>query len=133
PGDGELLLRAGFGWKSDLIGSNLTTAAPNSFAGFTLNSPTPVVIGDFAEEDRFEVPDYLKEHNCRSGVSVSIAGRDGRAYGILGIYTPNKRLFRPQDISFLAAVRNLLPGALRLRHVQQRHEYSVRAIRTHSV
>jgi len=132
PGDGELLLRAGFGWKSDLIGSNLTTAAPNSFAGFTLNSPTPVVIGDFAEEDRFEVPDYLKEHNCRSGVSVSIAGRDGRAYGILGICTAKKRLFQQQDMSFLAAVGNLLAGAIQRRQLEQRHELMIRDMRHRS-
>jgi PAS domain S-box-containing protein len=131
PGDGELLLRAGFGWESDLIGSILTTAAPNSFAGFTLNSPAPVVI-DFAEEDRFEVPDYLREHNCRSGVNVSIAGRDGRAYGILGVCTANKRNFRPQDISFLAAVGNLLAGALQRRQLEQRHELMIRDMRHRS-
>ena len=31
PGGSELVLRAGFGWKSDLIGTVLTTAAPNSY------------------------------------------------------------------------------------------------------
>ena len=28
PGDNELLLRAGFGWKTDLVGTVVTTAAP---------------------------------------------------------------------------------------------------------
>ena len=40
PGDGELLLRAGFGWKSDLVGTILTTSGPNSFARFTLDPPS---------------------------------------------------------------------------------------------
>src|SRR5271156_3019591 len=36
PGDRELLLRAGFGWKSDLVGTVVATAQPDSFARFTL-------------------------------------------------------------------------------------------------
>src|SRR5580692_12104858 len=30
PGDSELLLRAGFGWKNDLVGAILTTTSANS-------------------------------------------------------------------------------------------------------
>ncbi len=50
PGNGELLLRAGFGWKSDLVGTILTISEPNSYARFTLDSAVPVVIDDFAGE-----------------------------------------------------------------------------------
>src|SRR5579862_2990453 len=50
PGDRELLLRAGFGWKSNLVGAILTTTSPNSFARFTLDRASPVVIADFAGE-----------------------------------------------------------------------------------
>jgi two-component sensor histidine kinase len=132
PGDGDLLLRAGFGWKSDLTGSVLTTAGPNSFAGFIFKSGAPTIIGDFAEENRFEVPAYLKEHNCRSGVAVTIAGRDGRAYGILGICTAKKRSFRPQEISFLVAVGNLLAGAIQRGQLEQRHELMIRDMRHRS-
>src|SRR5580704_11810554 len=38
PGDGELLLRAGFGWKTDLVGSVVTSMAPNSHARYTMES-----------------------------------------------------------------------------------------------
>ena len=132
PGDGQLLLRAGFGWKTDLTGSVLTAAGPNSFARFILNSGSPTVVDDFAEEHRFEVPAYLKEHKCKSGVAVTIAGRDGRAYGILGICTANKRSFRPQEISFLVAVGNLLAGAIQRGQLEQRHELMIRDMRHRS-
>jgi hypothetical protein len=66
PGDIELLLRTGYGWKSDLAGSLLTTTAPNSFARITLDSAAPVIVDDFDAETRFEVPSYLKDHNCKS-------------------------------------------------------------------
>ena len=39
PGGGELMLRAGFGWNNDFIGTILTTSAPNSYARFTLDLP----------------------------------------------------------------------------------------------
>src|ERR1700761_4028524 len=38
PGDGELLLRAGFGWKKGLVGTVLTKTLAGSFARFTLDS-----------------------------------------------------------------------------------------------
>ncbi|MGB6283312.1 MAG: HWE histidine kinase domain-containing protein [Xanthobacteraceae bacterium] len=132
PGDTELLLRTGYGWKSDLAGSLLTTTAPNSFARITLDSAAPVIVDDFDAETRFEVPSYLKDHNCKSGVSVSIAGRVGRAYGILGVCTTKKRRFRPQDISFLAAIGNLLAGAIQRRQLEQRHELMIRDMRHRS-
>src|ERR1700751_5871753 len=59
PGDTELLLRAGSGWKSDLVGSILTTTAANSFARITLDAAAPTVVDDFDAELRFEVPSYL--------------------------------------------------------------------------
>lgn len=132
PGDTELLLRAGYGWKPDLVGSILTTTEPNSFARATLDSAAPTIVEDFDAETRFEVPDYVKDHNCKAGVTVSIAGRDGRAYGILGVCTAKKRRFRPQEISFLAAIGNLLAGAIQRRQLEQRHELMIRDLRHRS-
>ena len=132
PGDTELLLRSGYGWKSDLVGSILTTTAPNSFARITLDSAPPIMVDDFDAETRFEAPGYLKDHNSKSGVTVRIAGPDGRAYGILGVCTAKKRKFHPQDISFLAAIGNLLAGAIQRRQLEQRHELMIRDMRHRS-
>ncbi|MFY9696465.1 MAG: HWE histidine kinase domain-containing protein [Xanthobacteraceae bacterium] len=132
PGGGELLLRAGFGWNGDLVGTILTTSAPNSYTRFTLDSAVPVVIGDFADESRFEVPRYVKDHACTSGMNVTIAGRDGRAYGILGVCTMKKRHFNAQESAFLAAAGNLLAGAIQRRQLEQRHELMIRDMRHRS-
>jgi PAS domain S-box-containing protein len=132
PGDGELMLHAGFGWKAHLIGKILTTTEPNSLARFTLNSSVPVVTADFAAEIRYEVPQYLKDHHCTSGMTVTISGRDGRAYGILGVCTTRKRHFTAQDTAFLAAVGNLLAGAIQRRQLEQRHELMIRDMRHRS-
>jgi two-component sensor histidine kinase len=132
PGDSELLLRAGFGWKNDLVGTILTETGPNTLARFTLESSKPVVIADFATESRFAVAPYLKEHRCTSGVNVTIAGRDGRAFGILGVCTTKQRHFSAQDISFLAATGNLLAGAIQRRQLEQRNELMIREMRHRS-
>jgi signal transduction protein with GAF and PtsI domain len=123
-----LMLRAGFGWKKDLVGSILTTTSANSYARYTLDSAVPVVTDDYAEEKRFEVAPYLKDHKCVSGLSVTIAGRDGRAYGILGICTLHKRSFDRYDNSFLASVANILAGAIQRRQLEQRHELMIRGL-----
>jgi PAS domain S-box-containing protein len=132
PGGADLVLRAGFGWKSDLIGTVLTTTAPGTYARVTLDSQKPIVIADFATETRFEVPQYLKDHKCVSGMHATIAGRDGRAYGILGVATTAFRSFSIQDASFITAVGNLLAGAIQRRQLERRHELMIRDMRHRS-
>lgn len=132
PGDRELLLRAGYGWKSNLAGTVVTPAEPDSLARFALDTAVPVVIDDFAGDKRFVLPPYIKEHNCISGMSVVIAGRDGHAYGILGVGNSRRRSFSAQDATFLAAAANLLAGAIQSRLLEQRHELMIRDMRHRS-
>ncbi len=80
----------------------------------------------------FEVPQYLRDHSCTSGMTVTIAGRDGRAYGILGVCTAKQRDFTVQDTAFLAAAGNLLAGAIQRRQLEQRHELMIRDMRHRS-
>ena len=132
PGGNELLLRAGFGWRSAIIGTVVGSIDAGNYARFTLDSAAPVVTEDFAIESRFAMSPYLKDHKCVSGVSVTIAGRDGHAYGILGVCTGKPRRYGPQDVSFLAAVANLLAGAIQRRQLEQRHELMIRDMRHRS-
>ena len=132
PGGDELLLRAGYGWEADSIGSVMSAITPNSYARYTLNSAVPVVTSVFAGETRFEIEPYLKDHACVSGMRTTIAGHDGRAYGILGVCTNKPRRFAPQDIAFLAAVANLLAGAIQRRQLEQRNELMIRDMRHRS-
>ena len=132
PGDRELLLRAGFGWKADLVGGVLSTTELRTLARLTLDSAAPVVVADFDAETRFEAAPYLKDQRCKSGMSVTIAGRDGRGYAILGVCTTRSRNFSAQEAAFLAAVGNLLAGAIQRRQLEQRHELMIRDMRHRS-
>jgi two-component sensor histidine kinase len=132
PGNTDLLLRAGFGWKADLLGSVIASTSPGSYARFTLDSRLPAVTEDFDRETRFAVDAYLRDHRCVSGMNVTIAGRDDRSYGILGVCTKTRRHFAAQETTFLAAVANLLAGAIARRQLEQRHELMIRDMRHRS-
>jgi PAS domain S-box-containing protein len=132
PGNTDLLLRAGFGWKEGCIGSIVTSRENSNYARHILDSAAPIVVADFASESRFAVPRYLQDHCCVSGMSTMIAGRDGRAYGILGVCTNRARTFSAQDSSFLAAIGNLIAGAIQRRQLDERHELMIRELRHRS-
>jgi len=132
PGGNDLLQRAGFGWKAGCIGSIVMSKERDDYARHILAGAVPVITGDFAGETRFTTPQYLRNHGCVSGMSTIITGQDGRAYGVLGVCTNKMREFSVQDSSFLAAVANLVAGAIHRRQLEQRHELMIRELRHRS-
>jgi PAS domain S-box-containing protein len=132
PGDAELLLRAGAGWMEGLIGTAHESTGRHSHAGYALASGGPVIVTDLRSETRFEAPALLRDHGINSGVSVPIAGRDGRAYGVLGAHTARRRRFGEHDVSFLSAIANMIGSAIHRRQADQRHELMIRELRHRS-
>jgi two-component sensor histidine kinase len=132
PGDAELLLRAGIGWQGGLVGTATVSTARNSQAGYTLASGRPVITEDLAAETRFAGPPLLHDHLVISGITTPIAGRDGRAYGVLGAHTAKLHKFNDYDVSFIAAVANVIAGAIQRRQLDQRHELMIRELRHRS-
>jgi PAS domain S-box-containing protein len=132
PGDAELLLRAGVGWREGLIGAAHETTGRHSMAGYALASGGPVIVTDLRSETRFEAPALLRDHGVNSGVSVPIAGRDGRAYGVLGAHTARRRRFGEHDTAFLTAIANVIAGAIQRHQADQRHELMIRELRHRS-
>jgi two-component sensor histidine kinase len=74
----------------------------------------------------------LHDHGVTSAVSVPIAGRDGRAYGVLGALTAKRRRFEEYDVSFLSAIANVIAGAIQRRQLDQRQELMIRELRHRS-
>jgi PAS domain S-box-containing protein len=132
PGDAELLLRAGVGWHPGLVGAAHVTTNRESQAGFTLASGGPVILENLAAETRFSGPPLLHEHGVVSGLSTPIAGRDGRAYGVLAAHTARRRKFNEYDVSFLSAVANVMAGAIQRRQLDHRQELMIRELRHRS-
>jgi PAS domain S-box-containing protein len=132
PGDTALLLRAGHGWRSGSVGSAHESTGRHSQAGYALASGGPVIVTDLKSETRFEIPALLRDHGVNSGVSVPIAGRDGRAYGVLGAHTARRRRFGEHEVAFVVAIANLIAGAIQRRQADQRHELMIRELRHRS-
>jgi PAS domain S-box-containing protein len=132
PGDAELLLRAGTGWRDGAVGTAHESTGRHSQAGYALASGAPVIVTDLKSETRFEPPALLRDHGVNSGVSVPIAGRDGRAYGVIGAHTARRRRFGEHEVSFLVATANLIAGAIQRRQADQRHELMIRELRHRS-
>src|SRR5262249_30371759 len=112
PGDAELLPRAGIGGHGGLVGPANVPTTRDTQAGYTLASGRPVIVEDLASETRFTGEPLLKAHGVVSGLTAPIAGRDGRAYGVLGAHTVKRRKFNDYDVAFLAAVAHVVAGAL---------------------
>ncbi|HUR61991.1 MAG TPA: PAS domain-containing protein [Candidatus Thermoplasmatota archaeon] len=108
--DGSLLVRAGHGWRTDVVGKVRLPAADGTMAGFTLGSDTTIVT-DFATETRFRPTPLLLEHGIVSGMGVVIKGPE-QPYGVLSVHSATRRTFNEDDIHFLQSVANLLASAI---------------------
>jgi PAS domain S-box-containing protein len=132
PGDAELLLRAGIGWKPGCVGTAHISTGRESQAGYALASGRPVIAEDLSAETRFRGEPLLHDHGAISGISAPIAGHDGRAYGVLGAHTGKRRKFTDYEISFLASAASIVAGAIQRRQLDQRHELMIRELRHRS-
>ena len=74
----------------------------------------------------------LNGHGVVSGINAPIAGRDGRAYGVIGAHTIKQRKFQEYDVAFVAAVANVVAGAIQRRQLDQRHELMICELRHRS-
>jgi signal transduction histidine kinase/ActR/RegA family two-component response regulator len=101
--DGQLLLQAGTGWKTDHVGKTKIPGDDDSQIAFTLKSGEPVVIPDPGEQKTFTTSPILTGHGVVSGVTIAIPTRE-RPFGVLGIHTTQQRAFTSDEVQFLLAV-----------------------------
>ncbi len=132
PGDNELLLRAGVGWREGSVGTAHESTGRASQAGYALAAGRAVIVDDLATETRFNGPQLLRDHGVVSGVTTPIAGQDGRAYGVIGAHMRRRRKFNDYDVSFLTAVANVVAGAIQRHQLDQRQELMIRELRHRS-
>lgn len=122
----QLLLRAGIGWKEGLVGNATVGTDLESQAGFTLQAGTPIVVKDLLTETRFNGPNLLRDHGVRSGMSVTIAGAEGRPFGVLGVHTTALKNFEPSDVDFLCSVANIFAARVRQEESSKRRTLLLR-------
>lgn len=121
----ELLVRAGVGWRADVVGKLRMPLSERSSETFSIEAGEPVITRDIAKEDRFDVPDFLKDAGVVAFVNVPIFVPGARPYGILQVDSTEPRAFDQDDIQFLrtyAAILGPVIDRLHLAQVRRRVE-----------
>jgi len=107
--DGQrLFMRAGVGWRPGLVGRLRLPMDERSSETYSVKAGKPIVTQDIAKEDRFDFPDFLKEHGAVAIVNVPVFLPGGKPYGLLQVDSRVPREFGDEDISFLRTYATIL-------------------------
>lgn len=120
-GGDELLVRAGVGWKSDVVEKVRLQMDERSSETYSIRKGEPVYSRDIAKEDRFDVPAFMKDAGVVALVNVPIFVPGQRPYGILQVDDTEPRAFGEDEIQFLRTYSMILgPVIDRLHLVEER-------------
>jgi diguanylate cyclase (GGDEF)-like protein/PAS domain S-box-containing protein len=117
--EASFIMRSGVGWPDARDPNIRFPMGTASQAGYTILTGAPVIVTDWAREDRFGKSPALGEIGARSGASVLIEGPAG-AFGILGVQSLQAREYVSGDIDFLQSVANVLADALERQATEDR-------------
>lgn len=95
------LVCAGVGWRPGIVGDMRLPLGEHSSETFAIRQGRPVVTQDVAVEDRFEFPQFMKDHGVVAIVNVPIFLPGGTAFGLLQVDATEPRAFGDEDIEFL--------------------------------
>ncbi|WP_083671553.1 PAS domain S-box protein [Roseomonas gilardii] len=114
-----LLVRAGVGWQADIVGKLRLPMSEHSSETFSIKAGQPVISRDIHQEDRFEVPAFMKEAGVVALANVPVFLPGGQPYGLLQVDDIRPRDFGEKDAEFLrtyAAILGPVIGRLHLVH-----------------
>jgi len=116
-GEKRLMVRAGVGWKPDIIGASLA-ADLGSPAGYAYQTGESVISNHLGAEKRFRTPQILADHGIRRAINVLIEkGGEGKAFfGVLEVDSAEPGEFDQGDADFLAGFAGLLGIAIERQH-----------------
>ena len=121
PDEKRLLVVAGFGWPSGVVGNASVGADLASPAGYALRTGKPVISNHLENEERFRTPELLVQNGVRRAMNVILQG-DETPFGVLEVDSRSEGEFGPHDITFLQGAANVLGMAIE----RQRHERNLK-------
>jgi hypothetical protein len=80
--ENDLLIEAGHGWHSGVIGNGVSRADVTSPQGRAFITGRPSICNDLRDDNDFELPSFYAEHGIVSTIGVIIKGNDGQPYGV---------------------------------------------------
>jgi PAS domain S-box-containing protein len=105
----QLVVRAAIGFPEEVLGAALP-AAEDEIQGYALQAAGPVVVHDFAAEERFGRSPVQAAAGVVSAMAAPIGAR-GRHFGVIGAHSQSPRHFGEEDASYLQLVANVVGAA----------------------
>jgi len=102
--------RVGTGWQS-IDFSNIKIPSLSLAATDLFNTRKCIVSSRIDHDNRFAPMNFLREHGIISGISIGVSANK-QIHGLLCVFTRNKRIFKPEEVSFLRSVSNVLAEAI---------------------
>jgi diguanylate cyclase (GGDEF)-like protein/PAS domain S-box-containing protein len=115
---------AGVGVRDGVLRRMRVPAAAGSLLDLALAQGEPLIVEDVERDPRFRDQPLLRLYMVGSGMSVRLRAR-GDAWGLLGVYSRAKRTFVPDQAEFLAAVANVVSGAVERHLVEEEIRHRV--------
>jgi len=112
PSSNDLLVVAGMGWHSGVVGHRTLSAGMESPAGYAMQTGLPTLSRHLEQERRFKMPALLAEHGVQSAINVIIGRPDQNPFGVLEADSTRRHDFMDADTVFLQAVANVLAAGL---------------------
>lgn len=112
PEENDLIIEAGHGWQSGVVGCVVSRADTTSPQGRAFITGQPSICNDLTKDNVFRLPPFYAAHGIVSTVDVLIKG-ELRPYGVLEIDNDTQHDYNERDIIFLTGFANVLAEAVR--------------------
>ena len=109
---------AGVGLHEGVLHGMRIPSPPGSLLALALSQSEPLVVEDVNADPRLRGEPLLNEFIVGSGMSVLVRTRTD-AWGLLAVYSETTRAFEPDEVEFLAAVANVVSGAVERHRVEE--------------
>lgn len=120
PDEKRFLVRAGVGWGEGVVGEARIGADLESPAGYALQTGRPVISNELHKEERFRIPELLREHNVKSAANVIIKTKE-HIFGVLEADSREPRTFAEADLKFLQGYATLVAFAIEQARLNELH------------
>jgi two-component sensor histidine kinase len=120
PDEKCFLVREGVGWGEGVVGTARIGADIESPAGYALQTGRPVISNELHKEERFRVPQLLREHGVKSAANVIIKAKNN-IFGVLEADSREPRTFAEDDLKFLQGYATLLAFAIEQARLHEQH------------
>jgi two-component sensor histidine kinase len=110
--EGDLVVKAGFGWHAGIVGLVVSKADESSPQGRAFITGQPVIISNLREANNITLPAFYGQHGITSMIDVIIKALDGAPYGVLEIASAAEHVYDQHDVDFLTGFAKLLAEAV---------------------